>query len=87
MRDSASRRSQKWIALFVAVWLAVGASQALARDGRYDHDSRNDSYTFATTRGVNQMDVHPALRLTILPVAVVVDLVFLPFALLADAVS
>ena len=87
MRDLSARGSRTWSALFLAVWLAVGSSQALARDSRWDEDPRNDRYVFATTRGVNQMDVHPAVRLTILPVALIVDFVFFPFALLADAVS
>jgi len=32
---------------------------------------------------VNEMDAHPALKVTIIPVAIILDLVFLPFALTA----
>jgi len=88
MLRSKNHRSQRWITLVLALALALGAAQSsFARDNRYDRDPRNDSYVFATTRSVREMDVHPAVRLTILPVAIVLDVVFLPFALLADAVS
>jgi len=88
MLRSKNRRSQRWITLVLALAIALGAAQSsFARDARYDRDRQDDSYVFATTRSVREMDVHPAVRLTILPVALVLDLVFLPFALLADAVS
>jgi uncharacterized protein YceK len=48
----------------------------------------NDQYVFATTKSVNQMDnVNPALKLTLFPVTVVLDTVFLPFAVIAGFVS
>jgi hypothetical protein len=83
---SGAHRSQAWGALFLAVWILLGASQVLAGDSRYD-EPRHERYVFATTRGVNEMDVHPALKVTILPLAVLLDVLFLPFASLADAMS
>lgn len=48
----------------------------------------NDEYVFATTRGLNNWDgVHPALKLTLFPVTIVLDTVFLPFAVIAGFVS
>ena len=88
MLPSQNRRPQRWVTFVLALLLALATSQAsLARDSRYDRDRQHDSYVFATTRGVNDLDVHPAVRLTLLPVAVVIDVIFLPFALLADAVT
>ena len=50
-------------------------------------DGFNDQYVFATTKSVNRMDVNPALKLTLFPVTVVLDTVFLPFAVVAGYVS
>ena len=87
MLERRNHRSRRWITLLLALTIAFGAARgSFARDPR-DRDRENDSYTFATTRSVRLMDVHPAIRLTILSVAVVIDLVFLPFALLADTVG
>lgn len=48
----------------------------------------NDEYIFATTRGVNDWDdVHPALKLTLFPVTIVLDTVFLPFAVIAGFIA
>lgn len=47
----------------------------------------NDQYVFATTKSVNQMDANPALKVTLFPVTVVLDTVFLPFAVVAGYVS
>jgi hypothetical protein len=43
----------------------------------------NDSYIFATTRMVNEMDVDPAFKVPLFPPAIVVDLVFLPAEVIA----
>lgn len=76
--------------------LATGASVmassqvALARQGyREAAPSRfNDEYIFATTRDVNDMQGVPAgLKLTLFPVTIVLDTVFLPFAVIAGFVS
>lgn len=41
----------------------------------------NTDYIYAATRGVNDMDVHPGLKITLVPVTLVLDTAFLPFAL------
>lgn len=78
-------------AAFLAL-LAAGPGNAYDDREPYDdsaaHDTYeprgyNSEYVFATTRGVNEMDAHPALKVTIIPVAIILDLVFLPFALTA----
>jgi uncharacterized protein YceK len=52
------------------------------------HDGFNDEYLFATTKSVNQMEnVNPALKLTLYPVTIVLDTVFLPFAIVAGYVA
>jgi uncharacterized protein YceK len=51
-------------------------------------DGFNDQYVFATTKSVTRMDnVNPALKLTLFPVTVVLDTVFLPFAIVAGYVA
>jgi hypothetical protein len=43
----------------------------------------NDAYIFALTRGVADSTLHPAAKVTLFPVTVVLDLVYLPFATIA----
>jgi len=51
-------------------------------------DGFNDEYLFATTKSVNNMEgVNPALKLTLYPVTIVLDAVFLPFAVVAGYVA
>lgn len=76
------------LVLVLACALVTGVLQRPAHaryEDPYDHD--RDSYVFATTRGLNEVDVHPALKLPAWPLAFVIDLVFLPFAALADAMN
>lgn len=68
----------------LALLLAAPASGIA---GTRSHDGFNDEYVFATTRSVTNMDMNPALKVTIIPVTVVLDTVFLPFALIAGAVT
>ena len=83
---SVPRRALLTLVLVVSTTLNV-----YARDGdRYDRDRDerdHGGYVFATTRGLNEMDMNPALKITILPVAVLLDVVFLPFALIADTMT
>ena len=81
--QNSKRRWRNGISLLLAAWLVLGASQAsFARDSDRDADDR---YVLAATRGVSDMDVHPALKVPLLPVALILDFLFFPFALLADA--
>jgi hypothetical protein len=48
----------------------------------------NDEYVFAATRGVNDMDgVHPALKVPLFPVTLVLDVAALPFAVIAGFIG
>ncbi|HEV7730645.1 MAG TPA: hypothetical protein VGR62_00720 [Candidatus Binatia bacterium] len=67
--------------------LALALATSLFLAGPADARGFNDEYVFAATRGVNHMDVNPALKVPLFPLTVAVDLVFLPFALIAGAVS
>jgi hypothetical protein len=57
--------------------------------GYYDDDrphhrnSYNSDYIFATTRGLNDMDAPEGLKITLIPVTLVLDIAFLPFATIA----
>jgi len=44
--------------------------------------SYNTEYIYAATRGLNDADIHPALKVTLVPVTLVLDTAFLPFALI-----
>ena len=58
------------------------------RYDRYDHGRRDhDGYMFAATRSLNHSDAPTLLKATLLPLTLVADIVFLPIAALADAVS
>ena len=62
----------------VAVRPAHAADQSLAF---------NDKYVFAMTRGVNDMDMNPALKITLIPATIVMDTIFLPFAVIAGFIT
>ena len=47
----------------------------------------NSEYVYAATRSVNDMDVNPALKVTLFPVTILLDTAFLPFAVIAGFVS
>jgi uncharacterized protein YceK len=83
-------------ALTLAVLLAVsvgvarayedesGRTEGVVAQRSYDSPNQyNSDYIFAATRGVSEMNVHPALKITIIPVTLVLDVVFLPFAVIA----
>lgn len=87
MRRSVSTR-RMLASLAAGVLLSFSIVSSTAWADRYDrYDREHESYVFATTRGVNELDVHPALKVPLLPVAVVLDILFFPFAWLADAAS
>ncbi len=69
------------VALVFAV-LTVGAPAAMAGSSGF-----NDEYVYATTKGLNDTHMHPAFKVTLLPITVVLDTVFLPFALIAGLVT
>lgn len=77
-----SMRTATLAALFAAALLLAAPHTASADDDGFD-----EQYIFATTKAVNNMDINPALKLTIYPVTIVLDTVFLPFAVIAGFVG
>ena len=41
----------------------------------------NSDYIYALTRGLNDMDAHPGVKVTLVPLTLALDTAFLPFAL------
>ena len=59
---------------------------ALAPPGPFQA-AGGEQYVFAFTRALNETNAHPVLKLTVLPLAVVLDFVLFPLALLADVMT
>lgn len=58
-------------------------ASAHTRGGGFD-----DQYVFAATRGVNDMEgVHPAWKMPLFPITLVLDIAALPFAVIAGFVG
>ena len=79
-------RCKRWLAPIVFASFLLQAPverSAEARTGR----GFNDEYVYATTRGLSDMDMNPAFKVTLLPLTVVLDTAFLPFALVAGLVT
>jgi uncharacterized protein YceK len=67
----------------LAALLAVGAApRSASASGNF-----NDEYVYATTRGVSDLNMHPAAKLSLYPVTLVVDTALLPFAVIAGFVT
>jgi hypothetical protein len=79
MKNPTHRRSAVVAAGVLAATLSVAAPRQA--------DAFNDRYVFAATRGVSQMRMHPALKATLFPVTVAVDIAFLPFSTVAGLVT
>lgn len=69
------------IAALLAMQLASASPAQAAREGF------NDEYVFATTKSLNDAHMNPALKVTLIPVTVVLDVAFLPFAVVAGFVT
>jgi hypothetical protein len=82
-----------WFRLAAVPLLAlalVGTAVPPAVADRYDDHyeerreaSYNDEYLFAATRGVTEMQVPPVLKIPLIPIALVLDVVALPFEAIA----
>jgi hypothetical protein len=73
------KRIQRFAAaLGLATVLVAGGPMAARADGGF-----NDEYVYATTRAVSDTYMHPAAKVTLYPVTLVVDTAFLPFAVIA----
>ena len=75
-------------ALLLLVLLIVVPIGALAdHDSRYERGGDDDRYVFATTRSLSHMDMHPVMKVILMPGAVILDVVLFPLAALADVAS
>jgi hypothetical protein len=76
------------LAVLGLVAMVGGAGTFAAPATAYaDQPGFDDRYIFAATRGVNDMDAHPAWKVPLFPVTVAVDAAFLPFAVIAGYVA
>lgn len=72
----------------LALALVATAAPAFAdhHDDRYAHDRRgsyNDEYIFVATRTATELDVHPVAKVPLIPFTLILDLVALPFEIIA----
>jgi hypothetical protein len=67
--------------------LGVGSTFAVPATARADQPGFDDRYIFAATRGVDEMNAHPAWKVPLFPVTIAVDAALLPFAVIAGYVS
>ena len=75
------------VILGLAALLATGFMTPLSSRAAFAREGFNDQYIYATTRSVSDMDVNPALKLTLFPATLVLDTAFLPFAVIAGFVT
>ena len=72
------------IALLGLAGLLAGTAVVAAPGTALAHQQGfDDQYIFAATRGVDQMNAHPALKVPLFPVAFVLDAALLPFEVIA----
>jgi len=81
------RRPLHLVAASLTALVLLSAVPAFADryDDRYDHHrgGYNDEYIFVATRSLSEADVHPAAKVPLFPVTVVLDLVALPVEVIA----
>jgi hypothetical protein len=78
------KRIRTRIGMFGLAAVLAGTAVAAAPDTALAHQQGfDDKYIFAATRGVDQMDAHPALKVPLFPVAIVLDAALLPFEVIA----
>jgi uncharacterized protein YceK len=76
------------VVVLVLVVCLGSVAHAAHDSGRYEGEPRDgNGYMFAATRQLNHTDAPVLLKATLLPMTLVLDIVFLPIAALADAVS
>jgi uncharacterized protein YceK len=81
------RIRRRMVILSFTVLLTAFSIGAAPRSATADDTNFNDEYVYATTRGVSDLHMHPALKLTLYPVTLVVDTALLPFAVIAGFVT
>ena len=74
----------KLLIAFLAAALIIGGSRVAAAA---THEGFNDEYVYATTKSVSDMDMNPALKVTLIPATIILDTLFLPFAVVAGFVA
>jgi hypothetical protein len=74
----------------LALALAATLPAVPAHADRYDHDrydhrrgGYNDEYIFVATKTAVNLDVHPAAKVPLIPFTLILDLVALPFEVIA----
>jgi hypothetical protein len=67
----------------------LGGTAVVGAPGTAFADQRgfDDRYIFAATRGVDDMNAHPAWKVPLFPLTVAVDAALLPFAVIAGYVA
>lgn len=75
-----SRQLIAALLLVVVLGISLAPSVVFAAD-RDDQVSYNTEYIFPLTRGLNDLDIHPGLKVTLVPATLILDLAFLPFGL------
>lgn len=83
MKTKRHRLAILTLATVLATGLLAPASPAYAARG----SSFDDRYVFAATRGVNDMNGHPAVKMPLFPIAFALDVAALPFAVIAGFVG
>lgn len=78
---------RKFARTAVALTFAATLLAATPQVAKADTEAFDDQYVFAATKAVNDMDAHPALKVTLYPVTLVLDIAFLPFAVIAGFVA
>jgi uncharacterized protein YceK len=81
-------RTRLRVIVLALVVLLGSVAHATHESDRYDRDPGDrDGYMFAATRQLNHTEARTLLKATLLPMALILDILFLPIAALADAVS
>lgn len=69
----------------VALMAAVPATEAFADHHRYEdrRSGYNDEYIFVATKSALDMEVHPVAKVPLIPATLILDLLALPFQIIA----
>jgi len=69
----------------LATALSAGPALADRYDDRYEprHGGYNSEYIFVATRTATELDVHPVAKVPLIPFTLILDLVALPFEVVA----
>lgn len=71
--------------LAVAIMAAAPVTEVFADHHRYEgrRGGYNDEYIFVATRSALDMEVHPVAKVPLIPATLILDLVALPFEIIA----